>query len=239
MDRSARMQAFAALAADLEGRDLACYAAAGRDPTEAILGEGPPDARLCLFGRDPGAEEVRQGRPFVGAAGRKLRDGLHRALFGRPAESADELLSAGERVFWANMVPFKPVGNKAWSPRVLRRFRPLVADLLLCGWRGRDVVTLGQGAFAWFGLGGAPEAAETLAAHWARPDRFTTSCEVRFEAADLGSGEVHARVLRLHPLPHPSPANAVWAARFPALLAARLEALGWTETTWRLPPAGP
>jgi len=33
------------------------------------------------------------------------------------------------------------------------------------------------------------------------------------------------RALRLHPLPHPSPANARWRPHFPRLLKARLDAL--------------
>lgn len=34
-----------------------------------ILGEGPQDAKVIWVGRDPGAEEVIQNRPFVGRAG--------------------------------------------------------------------------------------------------------------------------------------------------------------------------
>jgi uracil-DNA glycosylase len=34
-----------------------------------------------------------------------------------------------------------------------------------------------------------------------------------------------AHTVRLHPMPHPSPANAQWRARFPALFKQRLSAL--------------
>jgi len=37
-----------------------------------VLGEGPVPARMMLIGEAPGANEVAQGRPFVGAAGKQL-----------------------------------------------------------------------------------------------------------------------------------------------------------------------
>lgn len=38
----------------------------------AVPGEGPNNARLMLVGQNPGAEEDRTGRPFVGRAGKFL-----------------------------------------------------------------------------------------------------------------------------------------------------------------------
>ncbi|MDO6585866.1 UdgX family uracil-DNA binding protein [Salipiger sp. 1_MG-2023] len=37
--------------------------------TQAVPGEGPPDARLMIVGEQPGDQEDLQGRPFVGPAG--------------------------------------------------------------------------------------------------------------------------------------------------------------------------
>lgn len=37
-----------------------------------VRGEGPIHARIMLVGQNPGAEEARQGRPFVGRAGKYL-----------------------------------------------------------------------------------------------------------------------------------------------------------------------
>ncbi len=37
-----------------------------------ILGEGPSDAKVMLIGQNPGAEEEKQGRPFVGRSGKYL-----------------------------------------------------------------------------------------------------------------------------------------------------------------------
>jgi uracil-DNA glycosylase len=222
---SARNEELRRLGAELESRDLECYGAFGRDPDEPIVGEGDPDARLCLFGRDPGREEVRHGVPFIGAGGQKLRAGLHRAL-GGGAYDFEASVRVGAFAFWANMVPFKPIENKAWPMRIVRRFRPVVADLLVHAWNGADVITLGQGALLWFGLDD-PLVARALEQHWARADAFDASI-----AVELGAGG-DRRDLRLHPLPHPSPLNATWAARFPSLLDARLRSLQYTQDNWR------
>ncbi|MFO7897542.1 MAG: uracil-DNA glycosylase [Planctomycetota bacterium] len=42
-----------------------------------VFGEGNPDARLVFVGEAPGREEDRQGRPFVGRAGRLLTKMIH------------------------------------------------------------------------------------------------------------------------------------------------------------------
>lgn len=43
-----------------------------REATQAVFGEGAPDARLVLVGEQPGDVEDREGEPFVGPAGRVL-----------------------------------------------------------------------------------------------------------------------------------------------------------------------
>ena len=42
------------------------------DATQAVFGEGPVKAELMLVGEQPGDQEDRDGRPFVGPAGRLL-----------------------------------------------------------------------------------------------------------------------------------------------------------------------
>ncbi len=37
-----------------------------------VIGEGPLEAKVMLIGQNPGAEEEKQGRPFVGRSGRYL-----------------------------------------------------------------------------------------------------------------------------------------------------------------------
>jgi uracil-DNA glycosylase len=44
--------------------------------TQTVFGEGPATAELILIGETPGDQEDRQGRPFVGPAGRLLDEAL-------------------------------------------------------------------------------------------------------------------------------------------------------------------
>jgi uracil-DNA glycosylase len=50
-----------------------------RDATRTVFGEGEPSARVVLLGEQPGDQEDRKGRPFVGPAGRVLGDALEEA----------------------------------------------------------------------------------------------------------------------------------------------------------------
>ncbi len=72
--------------------------------TQAVPGEGPPDAPLLFVGEGPGAEEDQQGRPFVGAAGRLLDRSLASIRIPR------------ERVFITNTVRCRPPGNREPQP---------------------------------------------------------------------------------------------------------------------------
>ena len=47
--------------------------------TQTVFGEGPEDAELMLVGEQPGDHEDREGRPFVGPAGRLLDEALEEA----------------------------------------------------------------------------------------------------------------------------------------------------------------
>ena len=220
---TAQQGAFGRQADTLSGIDLAVYDLYGRDWRVPVLGLGPADAPLCIFGRDPGRTEVEQQLPFVGLGGQLVRAGLHRHRLGlneaAPAPSFDEAVAAGADVFWLNTVPYKPVGNKAWPMTAKRRFQPQVAELLLRAWRGRAVIVLGREAFFWFGIGQPAQTNAALQAFWSRDDRYSATLTIDYQH------DGHARSLLLAPLPHPSPANAAWFKHFPALLAARLNQL--------------
>ena len=72
--------------------------------TQTVPGEGDPHAKLMLIGEGPGAEEDRQGRPFVGASGQLL----------------DKMLAAigltREQVYIANIVKCRPPHNRVPTP---------------------------------------------------------------------------------------------------------------------------
>ena len=49
------------------------------DATQGVAGEGPKTARIMPVGEQPGDQEDRQGRPFVGPAGQVLDAALEEA----------------------------------------------------------------------------------------------------------------------------------------------------------------
>jgi uracil-DNA glycosylase family 4 len=68
--------------------------------TKAVPGEGPTHAEIMFIGEAPGANEDKQGRPFVGAAGKFLDQLLAQARVTR----AD--------VWITNVVKCRPPGNR-------------------------------------------------------------------------------------------------------------------------------
>ena len=80
-----------------------------------VFGSGNPEARLMLVGEAPGAEEDRQGLPFVGPAGQLLTKML--AAIGL---SRDE-------VFIANVLKCRPPGNRPPQPQEIENCEPYLA----------------------------------------------------------------------------------------------------------------
>lgn len=211
---------FRALAVEIEGIDVDVYERFKRDPLEPIIGLGQRNLRIGFFGRDPGRDEVRYGEPFIGAGGQLVRKALYEQIYGEQMPDFEASRAVGEHFFWINTVPYKPTGNKAWSMKVKRRFHDLMNDILISRWEGRTLITLGREAFLWFGIGRSKEERARLEAFWKQEDRFESSIEVTLENE---RGE--AQTFTLYPLPHPSPLNQTWYARFPELLKNRLKQL--------------
>ena len=80
--------------------------------TQSVPGEGPADARLLFVGEGPGYHEDKQGRPFVGAAGRFLEELLASIGMSR----AD--------VFITNVVKSRPPQNRDPLPDEIAACRP-------------------------------------------------------------------------------------------------------------------
>jgi uracil-DNA glycosylase len=105
---------------------IKCGLAAGR--TRTVFGVGNPHADWLVIGEAPGAEEDRQGKPFVGAAG-KLLDAMLQAIG----------LSREENVFVANMLKCRPPGNRdprpeeitACLPYLMRQIAAIKPKLIL------------------------------------------------------------------------------------------------------------
>lgn len=73
--------------------------------TRLVFADGNPQAKIMLIGEAPGAEEDRQGLPFVGRAGQLLDRML--AAIGLDRTS----------VYIANAIPWRPPGNRAPTPQ--------------------------------------------------------------------------------------------------------------------------
>lgn len=79
-----------------------------------VFADGKPGSRLMLVGEAPGREEDLQGLPFVGRSG-QLLDLMLRAIG----------LSRSE-VYIANVVPWRPPGNRTPTPQETAICRPFI-----------------------------------------------------------------------------------------------------------------
>ncbi len=129
----------------------ACRLAAGR--TQTVPGDGDPNAELMFIGEGPGFHEDRQGRPFVGPAGKLLDELLAGIGLSRP------------EVFVANVVKCRPPNNRD----------PMVDEIGSCevylreqidGIRPKLIVPLGRFATQYF-LPGATMGRSRGQAAWA------------------------------------------------------------------------
>jgi DNA polymerase len=73
--------------------------------TQVVFSRGDPEADLMFVGEGPGAEEDKQGKPFVGRSG-QLLDKLIR----------EELGVSPEHVYVGNVVKCRPPGNRDPEP---------------------------------------------------------------------------------------------------------------------------
>lgn len=83
-----------------------------RSRTQAVFGVGDPKAQWMVIGEAPGAEEDRQGEPFVGAAGQLLNAML--AAIDLPRET----------VFIANILKCRPPDNRDPRPEEIAECLP-------------------------------------------------------------------------------------------------------------------
>jgi DNA polymerase len=105
--------------------------------TNMVPGEGNPHAAVMLVGEAPGGTEDKQGRPFVGRAGKLLDEVLAEAGLER------------EDVYITNVVKARPPGNR--DPRageVAHHMPWLEAELALI--QPTLVIPLGRHALAHF-----------------------------------------------------------------------------------------
>ncbi|MEZ5077843.1 MAG: uracil-DNA glycosylase [Solirubrobacterales bacterium] len=80
--------------------------------TKAVFGAGNADADLMFVGEAPGAEEDRQGLPFVGRAGQLLNQLL------------EEIGLSREDAFITNVLKSRPPGNRDPQPQEIAACEP-------------------------------------------------------------------------------------------------------------------
>jgi len=83
-----------------------------------VFGTGNPNADVLVIGEGPGAEEDKQGLPFVGRAGKLLTDMLKAINFER------------EEVFIGNVVKCRPPGNRTPLPDEMETCMPYLKKQL-------------------------------------------------------------------------------------------------------------
>lgn len=85
-----------------------------------VFSGGQPSARVMILGEAPDRDEDLEGKPFVGAAGALLD--LMFAAIGLSRDSTDPATT----LYLANVMPWRPPGNRAPTPEELAMMRPFV-----------------------------------------------------------------------------------------------------------------
>lgn len=125
--------------------------------TQTVFGVGNADADLMFVGEAPGADEDRQGEPFVGRAGQLLTKILKAMGFAR------------EDVYIANILKCRPdtppgaFGNRAPTPQEMQTCRPYLLEQINII---EPKVIVALGAVAVEGLLGARGTMRDLRGRW-------------------------------------------------------------------------
>lgn len=91
-----------------------CACGLGETRTNVVPGEGNPDARVVFVGEAPGADEDKQGRPFVGRAGKLLEKIINAMGFQR------------SEVFICNILKCRPPDNRDPKPDEIVKCLPFL-----------------------------------------------------------------------------------------------------------------
>jgi uracil-DNA glycosylase family 4 len=91
-----------------------------RGARNTVFADGNPKARVLVLGEAPGADEDREGRPFVGRAG-QLLDKMFAAI-GLSRTSPDSETA----LYITNVLPWRPPGNRDPSAGEIAMLQPFV-----------------------------------------------------------------------------------------------------------------
>lgn len=139
--------------------------------TQLVFADGVPGAPVMLVGEAPGADEDRQGRPFVGPSGQLLDQML---------ASID--VSRARNAYITNILPWRPPGNRNPTDQELLLFLPFLHRHIALA-RPRLLVLLG-GTAAKALLGGRDG---------------ITRLRGKWNQVEIGGGQVIPALPTLHP----------------------------------------
>lgn len=117
--------------------ELECSCSLRMQVTQAVPGEGSPEAEILFIGEAPGAKEDEQGRPFVGAAGKFLNEMLSSINMKR------------EDVYITNVVKYRPPNNRDPLPEEIASCEEWLMEQIKII-QPKIIVTLGRHALAYF-----------------------------------------------------------------------------------------
>ncbi len=87
-----------------------------RSATNIVFSDGNPNAKIMIIGEGPGANEDKEGKPFVGRAGKLL----------------DKMLAAikldRKNVYISNVVNFRPPMNRRPTEEEIARYLPFLNE---------------------------------------------------------------------------------------------------------------
>jgi uracil-DNA glycosylase len=187
-----------------EGCDL--YKAA----TQTVFGEGQPGARLFLVGEQPGDYEDRQGRPFVGPAGKILDRALEDAGIDRAEAYVTNAVKhfrfeeRGKRRIHKKPSSVQIVACRPWLEAELKVIGPVVVVCMgataVQSLAGRDVRVLrDRGKLLESALTRGLVVTVHPSALLRLPDRSQFEAEYGLFVRDLASARRYAVWLAAHP----------------------------------------
>src|SRR5919199_2717938 len=107
-----------------------------RRASQTVFGEGKRDAKVMMVGEQPGDQEDRQGRPFVGPAGRELDKALEAAGIARDDVYITNVVKhfkfeeRGKRRIHQTPKRFEIDACRPWLDEELRAIKPEALVLL-------------------------------------------------------------------------------------------------------------
>ena len=85
-----------------------------KSATNLVFSDGNPNAKIMIIGEGPGANEDKEGKPFVGRAGKLLDKMLESIRLNR------------KNVYISNVVNYRPPQNRKPSDEEIRRYLPFL-----------------------------------------------------------------------------------------------------------------